>query len=187
MSTPPRPSRGQWDTQYLRIAMLAREKGVPRKVAWITTGLGGVSIGVARAEGPGTKYAYRTDGRFYRFITSRSQTGAKESQELIASHPPLPQVKGLLQLLSVDLGAGDRLRGFPFKRRYDPVYIRSLNGRISFRLGLLEPGVPQALDTIKRKEEHHFRLFTKMKPWILLWNAAGFEPAAIPKNSKINQ
>ena len=96
----------------------------------------------------------------------------------MAKHPPIAEIKGLLQLLSVDIGPGDRLRGFPFKRRYESVYVKPMNGRISFKLGLLEPGVPQALDSIKRKEERHFRLVTKTEPWILLWNSAGFEVAA---------
>ena len=79
-------------------------------------------------------------------------------------------------VLPIDLGAGDRLYGFPFKKKFESIYVKTLNGRVSFKLGLLEPGVPQALDTIKRKEERHFRLITRTEPWILLWNAAGFEP-----------
>ncbi|MGA2198817.1 MAG: hypothetical protein ABSG45_02655 [Nitrososphaerales archaeon] len=177
MSTLPRPAIPAWNTEYLRVAILTKDKGAPRKVAWITTGPGGIFIGVARATGWGTKYSYNTDGSFYRSIQSQAQKGPKESQELVAKHPPIPQVKGLLQLLTVEIGAGDRLRGFPFKRRYESVYIKPLNGKVSFKLGLLEPGVPQALDTIRRKEERHFRLIAKTEPWILLWNAAGFETA----------
>ncbi len=176
MSTLSRSGGPKWSAEYLRVAILTEDKGVPRKVAWITTGVGGIFIGVARATGWGTKYTYHTDGRFYRSIQSKAPTGPKESQELVAKHPPIPQIKGLLQLLSVEIGAGDRLRGFPFKRRYESVYIKPLNGKVSFKLGLLEPGVPQALDTIKRREERHFRLITKTEPWILLWNSAGFEP-----------
>ena len=93
----------------------------------------------------------------------------------MAKHPPINEIRGLLQLLSVDSGAGDRLRGFPFKRRFESVFVRPLDGRATFKIGLLEPGVPEALDTIKRREERNFRLITKTEPWILLWNAAGFE------------
>jgi hypothetical protein len=165
------------DGEYLRIGILTKDRGAPRRVAWITTGTGGIFFGVARATGWGTKYSYHADGNFYRSIQSQTPTGPKETQELVTKHPPIPEIKGLLQLLSVDIGAGDRLRSFPFKRRYEPVYVKPLNGRVAFKLGLLEPGVPQALDTIKKKEEHHFRLITRTEPWILLWNAAGFETA----------
>lgn len=86
-------------------------------------------------------------------------------------------------MLSVEVGAGDRLLAFPFKRRYDSAYVRPIDGRVSFKLGLLEPGVPQALDTIKRREEHHFRLITLTEPWILLWNRAGFESSAAARQA----
>jgi len=177
MSTAPRPGLPKRDAEYLRLAILTRERGAPRKVAWITTGPGGILLGVARAEGWGTKYSYAADGGFYRTVQSRSPTGLKESQELVTRHPPISQVRGLLQLLSVEVGAGDRLRGFPFKRRYESVYVRPLNGKVSFKVGLLEPGVPEALDSIRHRDERHFRLISKTRPWILLWNSAGFEPA----------
>jgi hypothetical protein len=173
----PIPNAGHFrrDAEYTRFAILAREKGVPRKVAWITAGPGGIFLGVARAAGWGTKYNYRADGGFYRSVQSQAPTGPREAQELVTRYPPLAEIKGLLQVLPVDLGAGDRLRGLPFKRRYESISVKTLNGRVSFKVGLLEPGVPQALDTIKRKDERHFRLITKTEPWILLWNSAGFE------------
>jgi hypothetical protein len=177
MSALSKSGHPRWDGEYLRIGILTKDRGAPRRVAWITTGSGGIFFGVARATGWGTKYSYHADGNFYRSIQSQTPTGPKETQELVTKHPPIPEIKGLLQLLSVDIGAGDRLRSFPFKRRYEPVYVKPLNGRVAFKLGLLEPGVPQALDTIKKKEEHHFRLITRTEPWILLWNAAGFETA----------
>ena len=149
----------------------------PEGSLWITTGPGGIFVGVARAAGWGTKYSYHADGNFYRSVQSQTSAGPKETQELMTKHPPIAEIRGLLQLLSIDVGAGDRLRGFPFKRRYEPVYVKPLNGRVSFKLGLLEPGVPQALDAIKKKEERHFRLIARTEPWILLWNAAGFETA----------
>jgi len=129
------------------------------------------------SHGRGNEVQLSSRRHFYRSIQSQTPAGTKETQELLTKHPPIPEIKGLLQLLSVDIGAGDRLRSFPFKRRYESVYVNPLNGRTSFKLGLLEPGVPQALDTIKKKEEHHFRLITRTEPWILLWNAAGFETA----------
>jgi hypothetical protein len=175
MGALPKSGRPKWDGEYLRIGILTKDRGTPRRIAWVTTGSGGISFGVARATGGGTKYSYHADGNFYRSIQSETPTGTKETQELVTRHPPITEIKGLLQLLSIDVGAGDRLRSFPFKRRYEPVYVNPLNGRVSFKLGLLEPGVPQALDTIKKKEEHHFRLITRTEPWILLWNAAGFE------------
>jgi len=168
-----RPARG---SDLVRIGILSTDGGRPGRVAWVTAGAGGISIGVARAGGPGTRYVYRNDGGFYR-ATQPKAPGQREALELVAKHPPVGEVRGLLQLLSVDAGAGDRLRGFPFKRRFEPVFVRPLNGRTSFRLGLLEPGVPQALDTVK-KDERHFRLFTRTDPWMLLWNSAGFETAA---------
>jgi hypothetical protein len=178
MSELPKQGRPNSDAGNLRVGILTKERGAPRKIAWITTGSGGVLLGVARAAGGGAKYSYRTDGSFYRYVQSSTPTGPKETQELVTKHPPIAEIKGLLQLLSVEIGAGDRLRGFPFKRRYESVYVKPMNGRVSFKLGLLEPGVPQALDTIKRKEERHFRLVTKTEPWILLWNSAGFEASA---------
>lgn len=133
-------------------------------------------MGAARGTGRGTTYSYRADGGFYRSLTATTPTGPRTSQELVSRHPPLKEVKGLLHLLSIDVGGADRLSQFPFKRRFEPVYVRQLDGRTAFKIGLLEPGVPEALDTLKRKEERHFRLITKTEPWILLWNAAGFEP-----------
>jgi hypothetical protein len=177
MSNLPKPGRPGRDAWHLRVAILAKDRGAPRKVAWITTGSGGIFLGVARATGWDAKYSYRTDGGFYRSIQSQTPKGPRETQELVTKHPPIAEIKGLLQLLSVDVGAGDRLRGLPFKKRYESVYVKPMNGRVSFKLGLLEPGVPQALDSIKRKEERNFRLITRTEPWILLWNSAGFEAA----------
>ena len=170
-----RQGRWRWDTRYQRYAILTREGPSPGKVAWVTKGQEGMFIGVARAASLGTRYSYLPDGRFYRTVRSQTPAGARESEELVSRYPPMAEVKGLVQVLSVDAGPGDRLRNLPFKRKFKSVYVKPLNGRVSFKLGLLEPGVPQALDTIKRREEHHFRLITETEPWILLWNSAGFE------------
>jgi hypothetical protein len=169
---PPRRSAG-----YVRVGIAAKDNGPPRKVAWIMTGTQGISFGVARATGWGTRYSYLQDGSFLRIPQSESPAVPKRTPELVARYPPINEIKGLLQLSSVDVGTGDRLLGFPFRRKYESVLVKSLNGRASFKLGLLEAGVPQALDTLK-KEERHFRLITESHPWILLWNAAGFEAAA---------
>jgi hypothetical protein len=157
--------------------MMVKNNGPPRKVAWIVAGPEGISFGVARAMGWGTKYSYLPDGSLMRTPQSENLGGPKRAPELVARYPPVREIKGLLQLLSVDAGSGDRLIGFPFRKKYESVFVKPLNGRASFKLGLLEPGVPQALDALK-KEERHFRLITRSHPWILLWNAAGFEPAA---------
>jgi|GEM_PF-3198034 hypothetical protein len=176
MSAFARPIGPRRDAEYRRFAILTRDRGLPRKVAWITVGPGGVFFGVARGAGSETKYNYHTDGGLYRYVQSQTPSGRKETRELVTRSSPLAEIKGLLQVLPIDLGAGDRLYGFPFKKKFESIYVKTLNGRVSFKLGLLEPGVPQALDTIKRKEERHFRLITRTEPWILLWNAAGFEP-----------
>lgn len=176
MSGSSRPGIASWGPRFVRIGVFTRERNSLRKVAWIATGLGGISIGAARGTGRGTTYTYRADGGFYRSLTTTTPAGPGSSQELVSRYPPLKEVKGLLHLLSIDVQGGDRLSQFPFKRRFESVYVRQLNGRIAFKIGLLEPGVPEALDTVKRKEERHFRLITKTEPWILLWNAAGFEP-----------
>lgn len=178
MSTPPRQGHPVRDGGYLRVAIFSKERELPRKVAWLTAGRDGISIGVARGPGRETSDSYRTNGGFYRSIPSQTPTGPKAGQELVAMHPPLSQIRGLLHLLSVDSPAGDRLGRFPFKRRFESVYVRPLNGRAAFKLGLLEPGVPQALDTI-RKEERHFRLITRTEPWMLLWNSAGFDTPSV--------
>jgi len=162
------------DAEYLRIAILATDKGGPRKVAWIAKGSGEIIFGIASADGWGTKYSYHTDGGLYQSILVQTPEGPRESQKLITRYPPIPEVKGLLRFYSVDIGIDDRLRGFPFKRRYESIFVRPLNGRVSFKLGLLEPGVPEALGTIERGQENHFRLITKTEPWIVLWNSAGF-------------
>jgi hypothetical protein len=150
MSTPA-PAR-RFVAGFLRVGIMAREREAPRRFAWITAGPGGFSIGVARAGGPGTRYTYRPDGGFYRATASQGPAGAKESLELVARHPPMQEVRGLLQLLSIDSGAGDRLRNFPFKRKFEQVFVRPLDGRASLRVGLLEPGRPEALDSIKRRD-----------------------------------
>ncbi len=170
----PKLGRSKWDAEYLRIAILATDKGGPRKVAWIAMGPGGIFFEIARANGWGTKYIYRKDGGLYQSIPVQTPEGPRESQKLIARHPPVSGIKGLQHFYSVDLGIDDRLRGFPFKRRSESIFVRPLNGRVSFKLGLLEPGVPQALDTIEKGQENHFRLITKTEPWIVLWNSAGF-------------
>lgn len=167
-------ARSKWDAEYLRIAILATDKGDLRKVAWIATGPGGITFGIARANGWGTKYSYHTDGGLYQSILVQTPEGSRESQKLITRHPPIPEIKGLQHFYSVDIGIDDRLRGFPFKKRYDSIFVRSLDGRVSFNLGLLEPGVPEALDGIEKGRENHFRLITKTEPWIVLWNSAGF-------------
>jgi len=177
MSAFARPIGPRRDADYRRFAILTRDRGLPRKIAWITMGLGGVFFGVARGAGSETKYNYHTDGGLYRYVQSQTPSGRKETRELVTRSSPLTEIKGLLQVLPIDLGASDRLYGFPFKKKFESIYVKTLNGRDSFKLGLLEPGVPQALDTIKRKEERHFRLITRTEPWILLWNTAGFEPA----------
>jgi hypothetical protein len=159
----------------MRVGILSSEHGAPRKVAWITAGPEGVSFGVARATGAGTTYRYLPDGTLLRI--NPAVKGSRSESEPIAKHQPLHEIKGLLHLHSFDVGPGERLTSFPFRRKYEPVYVKPLNGRVSFRLGLLEPGVPEALDTIKTREERHFRLFSGTKPWILLWNSAGFERA----------
>jgi hypothetical protein len=161
-------------SEYLRIAVLAADRGGPRKVAWIATGPGGINFGIARANGWGTKYSYRSDGGLYQSIPVVTREGPRESQKLITRYPPVPEIKGLLHFYSADFGADDRLRGFPFKRRYESIFVRPLDGRVSFKLGLLEPGVPEALDAIEKGRENHFHLITKTEPWIVLWNSAGF-------------
>jgi hypothetical protein len=170
-------SRGAagWDSRFIRVGVFARERGPPRKVAWIATARDGISLGVARGTGRGTTYSYRADGSLYRSLANPTPASHGPSQELVSKLPPLREVKGLLQVLSVDVPAGDRLGQFPFKRRFESVFVRQLNGRVAFKVGLLEPGVPDALDTVKKREERHFRLITRTEPWILLWNAAGFE------------
>jgi hypothetical protein len=155
---------------------MVKDNGPPRKVAWIVAGSEGISFGVARAIGWGIKYSYLTDGSLVRTPQPENPAGPKRVPELVARHPPVREIRGLLQLMAVDLGSGDRLIGFPFRKKFESVFVKPLNGRVSFKLGLLEPGVPQALDSLK-KEERHFRLITRSHPWILLWNAAGFEPA----------
>ena len=176
MSVFARPIGPRRDSEYRRFAILTRDRGLPRKIAWITMGPGGVFFGVARGAGSETKYNYHADGGFYRFVQSQTPAGRKETRELVTRSPPLAEIRGLLQVLPVDLGNGDRLHGFPFKKRFESIYVKTSNGRVAFKLGLLEPGVPQALDTIKRRAERHFRRITTTEPWILLWNSAGFEP-----------
>ena len=134
---------------------------------------------MARPTGRGTTYRYLPEGSLVRINSSAASTGSKADLDQVASHPPLSEVKGLLHLHSFDIGPGERLTGFPFKRKFESVHVKPLNGRVSFKLGILEPGVPQALDTIKGREERHFRLFTQSKPWILLWNSAGFENTTV--------
>ncbi len=172
--TLPKLDRSKLDAEYLRIAILATDKGGPGKVAWIAAGSGGIIFGIARAHGWGTKYSYHTDGGLYQSIPVQTPEGPRESQRLITGYPPIPEIKGLLRFYSVDIGIEDRLRGFPFKRRYESIFVRPLDGRVSFQLGLLEPGVPEALGTIEKGRENHFRLITKTEPWIVLWNSAGF-------------
>ena len=164
-----------WNPSYLRLAAFSREGGRLRKVAWLSTGPAGLSVGVARGTGRGTTFTYRTGGGLYRSVSSTTPGGQRVSQELVANLPPMSEVRGLLQVLPVDVQPGDRLAALPFKRRFETVIVKPLNGRAAFKLGLLEPGVPQALDTIRRKEERHFHLITRTEPWILLWNVAGFE------------
>ena len=166
--------RSKRDAEYPRVAILASDKRSPRKVAWIETGPGGIAFGIARDNGWGTKYSYHTDGGLYQSVLVQTPEGSRESQKLITRCPPIPEIKGLLHFYSADIGSDDRLRGFPFKRRYDSIFVRPLDGRVSFKLGLLEPGVPEALGAIEKGQENHFRLITKTEPWIVLWNSAGF-------------
>ncbi len=164
----PRPEVG------LRVAILVAERAGPRRLAWIANGVGGIDFGIARGNGSGTKYSYHTEGGLFQSVLAQTPGGPRESQKLLTKYPPLHEVRGLLQFYSADFGAEDRLRGFPFKKRFDTILVRPLEGRVSFKMGLLEPGVPGALGAIEKGRENHFRLITKTEPWIVLWNSAGF-------------
>ena len=166
------------DIGSLRVAVLSREGESSRRIAWITAGANGLSMGVARGAGPGTRYIYQVDGAFYRLSAAQESGRGDLGRELIRRHPPLSGITGLVHLIAVNLYPGDRLIRLPFKRKFERVYVKQYNGRVSFKVGLLEPGVPEALDSIKSKEERHFHLITKIQPWILFWNAAGFEASS---------
>lgn len=168
-------SHAKWDVDRLNVAILATDAKPFRKVGWITTGPGGIQFGLARATGWGAKYSYHTDGGLYRASVIQTLGGPRETQEFVAKHPPLLEIKGLERLLSAEIGARDRIRGFPFKKSRESVYVRASGGRISFTLGLLEPNAPHALDALEQGQKIHFRLITKTKPWIMVWNTAGFE------------
>jgi hypothetical protein len=157
------------------VAILATDGKSLRKVGWITTGPGGITFEIARAASWGMKYNYHTDGGFYRTRVIQTPSGPRETQEFAAKHPPLLEIKGLERLLSAEIGAGDRLRGFPFRGSRESIYVRTSGGKASFTLGLLEPNTPHALDALERGKKIHFRLITKTKPWIAIWNTAGFE------------
>ena len=173
--------RPRWGADRINIAILAADKRTTRKVGWIATGPSGILFGIARATGSGTKYSYRTDGSFYRVSVTQTQGGPRETLELIVKHPPLPEIKGLERLLSVEIGPGDRLRGFPFKKSHESIRVMASEGKVSFNLGLLEPNSPQALGGFEKGQKVHFRLVTKTKPWIAIWNRAGF---ATPLNGR---
>lgn len=166
--------KGKSDINPLRFGIFAVDRVGFRRIGWITTGPQGVSIGIARSIGPGTKYRYRPDGGLNQVTLLQTPQGAKETERFLGSHAPLSGVRGLEQFLSVQIGPEDRLRSLPFKRRYESVYVRSVEGRVTFKVGFLEPGLPQALDAIGRSRNNHFHLITASEPWIVLWNSSGF-------------
>ena len=167
--------RQRRDFGRLNVAILAREGKGFRKVAWIVSGHPGVQFGVAREDGLGTRYDYRADGNLYRVAFAQTPRGPTATQQLIARHPPLRDIRGLEQIISAEAAAGDRLRGFPFRRGHESVAVRPSEGKVSFNLGLLQPNVPEALSGLERGKGVHFRLITRTVPWIVLWNRAGFE------------
>ena len=165
----------RWGADRLNIAILAVERRTTRKVGWITTGPGGILFGIARGTGSGANYSYHADGRFYRVSATQTPGGPRENSELMEKHPPLHEIKGLQRLLSAEIGHGDRLRGFPFRKSHESIRVKGAEGRVAFNVGLLEPNSPQALGGFERGQKVHFRLVTRTKPWIVIWNRAGFE------------
>ena len=128
MSTLSRSGGPKWNAEYLRVAILTKDEGVPRKVAWITTGPGGIFIGVARATGWGTKYTYNTDGASAAPFSQRRQQVRRNHRNWWPNilHPSNQGAAAA----ALGRNRGRRqIRGFPFKRRYESVYIKPLNQR----------------------------------------------------------
>ena len=165
----------RWGAERFNIAILAVGGRTVRKVGWITTGPDGILFGIAGASGWGANYSYHADGSFYRVSATQTPGGPRETPELMEKHPPLHEIKGLHRLLSAEIDHADRLRGFPFRKAHESIHVKASEGRVTFNLGLLEPNSPQALGGFERGEKVHFRLVTKAKPWIVIWNRAGFE------------